>query len=94
METLRGSLEKTPGRTGTHGSDPLDPDPAAEDVTVRVLILAAGNRSDGSGAMGARGGGEARRSRAPEAALHRSWPKSAAPGLKSTIFWLWVIYAT
>ena len=56
MENLRGSLEKTPGRTGTHGSDPLDPDPAAEDVTVRVLILAAGNRSDGSGAMGARGG--------------------------------------
>ena len=94
MENLRGSLEKIPGRTGTHGSDPLDLDPAAEDVTIRVLILAAGNRSDGSGAMGARGGGEARRSRAPAAALHRSWPKSAAPGLKSTIFWLWVIYAT
>ena len=52
MENLRGSLEKTPGRTGTHGSDPLDPDPAAEDVTVHVLILTAGNRSDGSGAMG------------------------------------------
>ena len=52
MEKLKGSLEKTPGRTGTHGSDPLDLDPAAEDVTIRVLILAAGNRSDGSGAMG------------------------------------------
>ena len=52
MENLRGSLEKIPGRTGTHGSDLLDLDPAAEDVTIRVLILAAGNRSDGSGAMG------------------------------------------
>ena len=52
MENLRGSLEKIPGRTGTHGSDPLDLDPAAEDVTIRVLILAAGNGSDGSGVMG------------------------------------------
>ena len=34
----------------------MDHDPAAEDVTVRVLILAARNRFDGSGAMGARGG--------------------------------------
>ena len=50
------SLERKPGRTGTHRSDPLDPDLAAEDVTILVLILAAGNRSDGSGAMGARGG--------------------------------------
>ena len=52
MENLRGSLEKIPGRTGTHGSDPLDLDPAAEDVTIRVLILAAGNGSDGSRVMG------------------------------------------
>ena len=36
------SLERKPGRTGTHRSDPLDPDLAAEDVTIRVLILAAG----------------------------------------------------
>ena len=55
-EKHRASLERKPGRTSTHGSDPLDHDPAAEDVTVRVLILAARNRSDGSGAMGARGG--------------------------------------
>ena len=48
----RGSLAKRARRTGTHGSDPLDPDPAAEDVTAHVLILTAGNRSDGSGAMG------------------------------------------
>ena len=52
MENLRGSLEKIPGRTGTHGSDPLDLDLVAEDVTIRVLILAARNGSDGSGAMG------------------------------------------
>ena len=57
-EKHRASLERKPGRTGTHGSDPLDHDPAAEDITVRVLILAARNRSDGSGAMGARGGAE------------------------------------
>ena len=57
-EKHRASLERKPGRTSTHGSDPLDHDPAAEDVTVRVLILAARNRSDGSGAMGARGGAE------------------------------------
>ena len=61
LGNCRDSLENTPGRTGTHGSDPLDPDPAAEDVMIRDLILAVGNRSDGSGAMGARGGGEARR---------------------------------
>ena len=30
-----------------HGSDPLDHDPAAEDITFRDLISAAGNRSDG-----------------------------------------------
>ena len=54
-EKHRASLERKPGRTSTHGSDPLDHDPAAEDVTVRVLILAARNRSDGSGAMGVRG---------------------------------------
>ena len=50
------SLEKEPGRTGILGSRPLDLELVAQDVTIHVLILAAGNRSDGSGAMGARGG--------------------------------------
>ena len=30
-----------------HGSDPLDHDPAAKDITFRDLICAAGNGSDG-----------------------------------------------
>ena len=30
-----------------HGSDPLDHDPADEDITFRDLISAAGNGSDG-----------------------------------------------
>ena len=36
-----------------HGSDPLDHDPAAKDITFRDLICAAGNRSDGQDGSGA-----------------------------------------
>ena len=35
MENLRGSLEKTPGRTGMHGSDPSDLDLTVQGETVR-----------------------------------------------------------
>ena len=65
MENLRGSLEKIPGRTGTHGSDLLDLDPAAEDVTIRVLIWAAISRSGGHGRRGVRAAAGRRRSSAP-----------------------------
>jgi hypothetical protein len=41
------SLEKRPRRSGMHGSDPLDHDPAAKDITFRDLICATGNGSDG-----------------------------------------------
>ena len=38
-----------------HGSDPLDHDPAAKDITFRDLICAAGNGSDGQDGSGAWG---------------------------------------
>ena len=93
MENLRGSLEKTPGRTGTHGSDPLDLDPAAEDVTIRVLILAAGNGSDGSGAMG-----HGRRSWSPEFILRGGGVAGVAARMLPGFVWgkrmssAWVVH--
>jgi hypothetical protein len=54
-----------------HRSGPLDLDLAAEDITFHDLILAAGNGSDGRNKAGARGGGEARRSRASAAEQRR-----------------------
>ena len=44
-----------------HGSDPLDHDPAAEDIRFRDLISAVGSGFDGQDKTDARGGGAARR---------------------------------
>ena len=38
-----------------HGSDPLDHDPAAKDITFRDVICAVGNGSDGQDGSGAWG---------------------------------------
>ena len=57
LRNPEGSLAKRPRRSGMHGSDPLDHDPAAKDIMFRDLICAAGNGSDGqdgSGALGRR----------------------------------------
>jgi hypothetical protein len=81
----------TDPRTGTLGPDPLDSDLTARIEGVRDLILTAGSRSDGSGRLGARGGGAGHRSLVSAVARGSGSPdfaKSDAPVAKSSgAFW-------
>ena len=69
-----------------HGSDPLDHDPAAKDITFRDLICAAGNGSDdqdGSGAWGRRRATAGDSVRGGAALGSLEVVESVAPGVKS-----------
>jgi hypothetical protein len=70
----------------------LDPDLAARIEGVRDLILTAGSGSDGSGRLGARGGGAGHRrlvSVAVRGSGSPNFAKSDAPVAKSSGSWVW-----
>jgi hypothetical protein len=76
----RGSLTKLPGRTGTHVPRPSDLDLRVLIGSIQDLILTVAYGSGGQDRLGARAAALVAGAEAPAAALHRSWPKSAAPG--------------